>query len=148
MCITASCSFSWKFFLFLLSKNEESPTFQALFWTFFGLQSSLKHFLPILIIKLSLNHHLMALWAQTLFPFPRAYTALCYVRFGCVLLEMVWYWPLWQVVTWDFTSTAFVGTQVLVRASQNNTRSRSSIRMGLWTNFIFSNLRSYILWRN
>ena len=102
----------------------------------------------ILIIKLSLNHHLMALWAQTLFPFPRAYTALCYVRFGCVLLEMVWYWPLWQVVTWDFTSTAFVGTQVLVRASQNNTRSRSSIRMGLWTNFIFSNLRSYILWRN
>ena len=56
-------------------------------------------------------------------------------------------WVCSGVMTWDFTSTTSVGTQVLVRASQNYTRSRSSIRMGLWINFIFSNLRSYILRR-
>ena len=30
--MVASCGFSWKFFLFLLNKNEESPTYFGLFW--------------------------------------------------------------------------------------------------------------------
>ena len=30
--IVTSCGFSQKIFLFLLSKNEESPTFKAFFW--------------------------------------------------------------------------------------------------------------------
>ena len=36
------------------------------------------------MIKLSLNHHLMALWAQTLFYFLMADTALCYIHFTSI----------------------------------------------------------------
>ena len=30
--MVASCGFSWNFFLFLLNKDEESPTYFGLFW--------------------------------------------------------------------------------------------------------------------
>ena len=35
----ASCCFSWIFFLFLHNKNEESSSFQALFWPFLAFEA-------------------------------------------------------------------------------------------------------------
>ena len=74
--ILDSCCFSCKYFLFLLNKNEESPTFQAFFWPLKLIKTLFTYVNYKIKSKPSLDGTMSP---NIFFSFPNPDTALCYI---------------------------------------------------------------------